>query len=379
VLALDHHNHVEHVGGEAETVTELLDGHCGIDQDEVFRLGVGQVNEHQVGTVHDDDHRPQPETQALLRNEVSAGQPADHQASDPHSPVNPPNLAGGQSQAADFSRIEQEGRDHLDQLGLSKAVEQQERNKDAEVLLLEEKSEGVEEFSQDALAPGRDRRAVAGWIRQDELVIHVKNDIHTRQDKEDTAPGKGNVPGGRTEDGFHPGRDLGVELEHDAGRLVPVPLVEDQAATLQDLDVRVSRCPADHHNDVSARLRGRGKAYFDDAHVARSSDLAGPRITEMLAQKRLQRAGHAAPGCRHVALPPGSLLGRRRRRGGGLIGMAVADIGGTHLVDDGLDLFPVARGGADFDHCRLGDDGQGRAGCRRRQRGLDCNRGTGRP
>src|SRR5438128_2197906 len=60
VLAAGDVDHIEHVGGEPEAVTELLDGDAEVDDKEVTRLRIGEINKDGVGQMHDEHHGPEP-------------------------------------------------------------------------------------------------------------------------------------------------------------------------------------------------------------------------------------------------------------------------------------------------------------------------------
>ena len=69
-------NHVKHIGGEPESVAELLHRHTRANDPQTLRLGVGEINENRIRQMDRQQHRPEPALQAVPRNDQSAEQSA---------------------------------------------------------------------------------------------------------------------------------------------------------------------------------------------------------------------------------------------------------------------------------------------------------------
>src|SRR4051794_5837727 len=95
MLSSSNINHVEHVTGKAEAVTELFKGNADIYQDEIVRLGVREVHEHDVGQMHNANHRPKPKSQAAPGSGHATQETATSQGDDANGAVGKTDLTGG--------------------------------------------------------------------------------------------------------------------------------------------------------------------------------------------------------------------------------------------------------------------------------------------
>ena len=87
--------------------------------------------------MHNDHHRPEPEFQTVSINDIPSQQSAQHERYHTHCAVNPADFGGCQSQAAFCTGIQQEWRNHLDQLCFGKTVKQKETDNDEDVLTIQ--------------------------------------------------------------------------------------------------------------------------------------------------------------------------------------------------------------------------------------------------
>jgi hypothetical protein len=252
VLAFRHVDHVEHVRGKPESVPELLDEDGEVDQDEVVRKRIRQVDVDGVRDVDRDDHRPEPESEAVARGEDSADDSAGRQRENADRSVDEADLTGSERESTRFLRIEEERRCQLDELCLAETIEQQEQEDDGDALLPEEERERSEELGEDALPCFADRRAVCRGTWQDEPVIQEEEDEHARQEHERDRPCQGDVAGAAAERGLRREVEPVVELDDGHRGHVPVLGSEDVAFALGQRNGDVSGLAAEVHHHLVA-------------------------------------------------------------------------------------------------------------------------------
>ena len=190
-VARDHH-HVDHVGGETEAIAELLHRHRSSDHGHAGRLGDREEDENGDGHMHGEDHRPQHPLQAKPRNHIATDQAAQGQRDDADRAVNNTDLLGGQTQAAHRARIEQKGRDQLEQLGLGQPIDQQVGENGENFLFAEKRREHLEVVRRQR---GRAfNRHVTRRPRQDGEVIQARQNKEHREHDKNPGPRLGHVP-----------------------------------------------------------------------------------------------------------------------------------------------------------------------------------------
>ena len=338
-------------GREAEPVAELLDGDGDVDPDEALRTEDGQQQVRRVGQVDGDHHRQEPLAEAVPGDQKAAQDAADGQARHADRPVGDAHLGRGQREAARFGGIDEEGDDQLDDLPLGEAVEQHERDRDADLRLLEERRDGVgqgaagegQRAEHAAPGPGGARRddardhhgddehgqqhdeqrqedevlehaldaagaldagRVGGGAGEGEQVPRHQGEEHARDDEERDGPRERDVAAEGAEGGLRGGVEVAIEL-HD-GRVGAVPVVgrEHEALALDQLQALVAVAVGEGDGDLLAGRRGAGEAERHHADVARRGGDIGGVVAE-------EGRDGAAEGAGDGAGPPrGRVLGR---------------------------------------------------------------------
>jgi hypothetical protein len=159
-----------------------------------LRLPRGQRHEQQVGGVDGHHHRPQPARQPVARDDPAAQQAADRERSHADGAVDDAHLGRRQRQPAAVQRVQQEGRDQLDQLGLAEPEQQQEGQHPGDVGPLEEGHECRCKPVPQALA--QRRRPVGGRSWQLPVVPQRQQHEQQCQHAEHRLPGCHHLPGG---------------------------------------------------------------------------------------------------------------------------------------------------------------------------------------
>ena len=190
-------DHIEHEGGEAEAVAELLDQHAGADGIEGYGLVQGHPEIDHAGQGQGRRHRPDPFPQAAAADDDPAEDAAEQQADHADRVVDDAVLDRRQGHAAVFHRIQQEGGDEFQRQGLRQAEEQQESHGHPGYGLAEEGGEGLAEFLEDApgggALPFRDGSLVRGGTGNREEMEEGEGAEEDRGDAEGQAPGGRNV------------------------------------------------------------------------------------------------------------------------------------------------------------------------------------------
>ena len=144
VLAARKLQEVDHVGGEAETVAELLQEHEGTNQREVFGLVIGEDDIERVGYRDARHHRPEPTLHATLAGgEDATENAAERQTHDAYRALHEAYLGRGKCQAAFLHAVEQEEGRYLGEKRLGQAVKQHERQGTDDAGLLEKADKGL--------------------------------------------------------------------------------------------------------------------------------------------------------------------------------------------------------------------------------------------
>ncbi len=146
-MAFGEIDQIEHIGREAEAVAELLDEDTDVDNRQRSVSGETEIHECQAGERHAPCHRAQPEAESAARGHDAANNAAEREPDDSHSAVDHPDLRGAQTEPSGLRRVEEEGVDELDQLGLRQAVEEHEDNCHPDLLLSEEFGEDIDKFT----------------------------------------------------------------------------------------------------------------------------------------------------------------------------------------------------------------------------------------
>ena len=111
VRAFRHHNHVDHISGEAEAVAELLDREHRTDHEQARGLRDRQIHEYNIGQIHRGDHGPQETFQTIAGNNEAAQNAAQGQRDYSNRPINNPHLLRREPKPANRPTIEEKGRD----------------------------------------------------------------------------------------------------------------------------------------------------------------------------------------------------------------------------------------------------------------------------
>ena len=135
---------VNHIGGEAEAVAELLQKHECAYQREVFGLVIGEDDVECVGDGDARHHRPEPTLHAALAGcEDAAEDAAEREPHDAYRALHEAYLGRGERQAAALHAVEQEEGRYLGEECFRQAIKQHERQGTADAGLSEKADEGL--------------------------------------------------------------------------------------------------------------------------------------------------------------------------------------------------------------------------------------------
>ncbi len=148
-LAFGEVHHVEHIGGEAEAIAELVEGNGGGDEPQAGGLRDGEVDECQAGQGQGACHQTDGTFQSDAGGIQSAQDAAHGEGDDTDGAIDQSHFGSAQRQSACLLRSYEERGAHLQQEGFGQAVEQHEGDGKPYARLGEVGAEGASELVQD--------------------------------------------------------------------------------------------------------------------------------------------------------------------------------------------------------------------------------------
>ena len=188
VLSIGKINQVKHVSSKTKTVSKLLDRHSSINQQHIFGHIPRQIKISQMGQCNAESHRPNPEFQTFARSSYSTHNTSKCQCDNTYRAIDQSHLSGGKSEPAYFAPIEQERRRQFHEHSFTQAVEQHERNGNADTSFSEKSGKCLSEFNENIF--GR----MIFWCIGSGFWQH-KTVIDKQQQEETCQNVKGNTPG----------------------------------------------------------------------------------------------------------------------------------------------------------------------------------------
>ena len=150
-LTLGEVHHVEHIGREAETITELLNGNGRGDSHDIGRQPDAQVHETEAGERHTSSHPPHGFLQTYSRGKNTAKDTAQHQECYADSTVSNTYRLRRERQSSCLVGGHKERVDHLNQKSFRQTINQHEYHSQKNTRLLEIRDERAAKLCKNSL------------------------------------------------------------------------------------------------------------------------------------------------------------------------------------------------------------------------------------
>ena len=186
-LAAGEGDEVEGVGGESESVADLLDADAGADEPEVVGGDVAEIDIDDVGQGDAEDEGPEASLQAPLGHSPSADDATQQQADDAQRSVDESEVNVVHGESAFCGAALEEERHNLGEQSLGQTEEEDEAESGDEVGLGDEDLEGLSELTHLL----REVEAVMHrllHLRQDEGMIQSQQEHQAAKDEENHHP-----------------------------------------------------------------------------------------------------------------------------------------------------------------------------------------------